>query len=68
FPCTSRSMTSGKKKPWTRRSISRQATGFPAPSSMSPRGMYLVAAIALAVDTEEPVAADWCTPIFVLPA
>ena len=42
--------------------------GFSCTFINVPQGMYLVAAIALAVDTEEPVAADWRTPIFVLPA
>lgn len=42
--------------------------GFSCTFTTIPRGIYLVAAVALAVDIEEPVAADWHTPIVVLPA
>ncbi len=41
--------------------------GFSCTFSNVPRGIYLVAAVALAADIEEPVTSDWHTPIFVLP-
>lgn len=42
--------------------------GFSCTFTGVPWGVYLVAAVALAADVEEPVASDWHTPIFVLPA
>ncbi|MFO8132678.1 MAG: hypothetical protein R6U10_01905 [Thermoplasmatota archaeon] len=41
--------------------------GFSGTFQVMPAGTYLVAAVALVADIEEPVASDWRTPIFVFP-
>lgn len=41
--------------------------GFSCTFNDVPAGTYLVAAMALVADIEEPVASDWRTPVFVFP-
>ncbi|HDS59647.1 MAG TPA: hypothetical protein ENN54_05070 [Thermoplasmatales archaeon] len=41
--------------------------GFACLFSNVPRGTYLVIALGLAADLEEPVASDWRTPILFIP-
>ncbi|MEA2054250.1 MAG: hypothetical protein U9O96_03920 [Candidatus Thermoplasmatota archaeon] len=46
---------------------STPSNGFSCNFSDVPKGRYLTAVIALAVDLDEPVASDWRTPIFFIP-
>ncbi|MGC9307796.1 MAG: hypothetical protein ACP5FL_03360 [Thermoplasmatota archaeon] len=43
------------------------ADGFSCIFHDVPAGTYLLAAMALVADIEEPVASDWRTPVFVFP-
>jgi hypothetical protein len=43
------------------------ADGFSCTFNEVPAGTYMVAAMAIVADIEEPVASDWRTPVFVFP-